>query len=34
MAIESLIGLSLFTLVMVFVAVYADKHRTHKESRK
>jgi hypothetical protein len=29
MATESLIGLALFAVIMLIVALYADKHRTH-----
>ncbi len=29
MAIESLIGLAIFAAVMLLVAWYADKHRSH-----
>jgi len=34
MAVESLIGLSLFTLAMLVIAWYADKHRTDERGKR
>jgi hypothetical protein len=34
MAIESLVGLAVFALIMLCVAIYADKHRAEDRHRK
>lgn len=33
MAIESLVGLAVFALIMLGVAIYADKHRAEDRRR-